>query len=109
MAHLLRLIPLAIEAAARHPAFSSARTTFWSVVRDPAGIERLGAGAYAVSDKDTIKLYSSQVLRLRLEERTLLLVRAVSAQREITPSALVTQIIEDAMERTPYPPAEALS
>jgi hypothetical protein len=103
MKHLLRLLPLAIEQAARLPAFASARTTFWTICRDPAGLERLAGGVYATNDRDAIRLYESQVMRLRLPEETLILVRAVAAARGITCSALVAEIIEGAMEVTPYP------
>ena len=103
MHHLLRLLPLAIEQAAKLPAFASARTTFWTICRDPAGLERLASGIYATSDRDTIKLYQSQIMRLRLADETLILIRAVAATRGVTCSALVTEIVEDAMERTPYP------
>ena len=103
MQHLLRLLPLAIEQAAKLPAFASARTTFWTICRDPAGLERLAGGVYATNDRDAIKLYESQIMRLRLADETLILIRAVAATRGVTCSALVAEIVEDAMERTPYP------
>lgn len=106
MQHLLRLLPLAIEHAAKLPAFASARTTFWTICHAPAGLEQLAAGIYATSARDAIKLYESQILRLRLPEETLILIRAVAAARGVTCSALVAEIIEDAMERTPYPDQE---
>ena len=109
MRHLLKLLPLAIEQAAKHPAFASARTTIWTVLRESKGMDRLAGGVYGETDRDRIRLYSEQVLRLRLPEETILLVNAVARAREITPSTLVTEIIEDAMQKIDYPPAAALS
>ena len=50
MERLLELLPLAVIAAGRLPAFITGRVSFWSICRSAAGIERLAGGLAVESD-----------------------------------------------------------
>jgi len=97
MERLLQLLPLAIEQAARTPAFSS-RTTLWTVCKTASGIERL-AGGIALTDYDEITAYNDQILRIKLPEDTMILVRGLAKRLNGNPSALVADILEAWVEQ----------
>jgi len=101
MEHLLTLLPLAIEQAAKLPAFG-ARTTLWAVCRDAKGIERLAGGIYAITDQDTIDQYNEQIVRVRLPGPTIILLHAMAKRKRTLVSRLVAEIIEAWVEQDPH-------
>ena len=96
MERLLTLLPKAIEQASRMPAFS-ARATFWTICKDAKGLERL-AGGIVPGRLEEIEDYDAQVLRVRMPEATLILLRGEAKRLETSPSLLVAQIVEDWIE-----------
>ena len=95
MERLLTLLPRAIETAARSPLFN-ARTTLWSVLRSPEGLERLAGGIVPAESGRGWEsgIYDEQVIRLRLDEDTVAYVRAEAENQGLSCSALVMRIIE---------------
>lgn len=100
MERLLTLLPRAIETAARSPLFN-ARTTLWSVLRSPAGLERLAGGIVPGECGRGWESgqYNDQVIRLRLDEDTIAYVRAEAENQGLSCSALVARIIEQWLEQ----------
>jgi hypothetical protein len=96
MERLLTLLPKAIEQASRMPAFS-ARATFWTICKDAKGLERL-AGGIVPGRPEEIEDYDAQVLRVRMPEATLILLRGEAKRLETSPSLLVARIVEDWIE-----------
>jgi len=96
MERLLTLLPKAIEQASRMPAFS-ARATFWTICKDAKGLERL-AGGIVPGRLEEIEDYDAQVLRVRMPEATLILLRGEAKRLETSPSLLVARIVEDWIE-----------
>lgn len=105
MERLIGLLPKAIEQAARHSAFSSARTTLWTIASSAAGVERLANGILAGTNPED---YDRQILRIKPAEMTLTVVRNCAKRLGISPSSLVDQIIEIwiAREYEPLDPAD---
>jgi len=93
MERLLTLLPKAIEQAARMPVFG-ARTTLWTVCKSAAGVERLAHGTVP-ADYEELQEYDAQVLRVRMPEDTLILLRGEARRLGTSPSLLVARIIEE--------------
>ena len=89
--YLHRLLPKAIETAARTSAFISARTGFWHICREPEGLRRLSQG---ITVGMPLEVYDEQVLRVRMDQRSIVAIRALAAGRGITPSALVAEVLD---------------
>ncbi|WP_216918807.1 hypothetical protein [Synechococcus sp. CCAP 1479/9] len=95
MERLLALAPLAIEQASRLAAFSSSRTTLWTICRSADGLERLAGGldpgttgrGWEVSGTD-------RILRVKLPDDGHAAIHALAATDGISPSQLVALLIE---------------
>lgn len=98
--HLLKLLPRAVEQAARMEVWFNSRTTIWSCCRSAQGLERLAGGivpgesgrGWDAGD------YDAQVIRIRLPEDLVSYVRAEAENQGLSCSALVTRIIENWLE-----------
>ena len=75
----------------------SARATFWTICKDAKGLERL-AGGIVPGRLEEIEDYDAQVLRVRMPEATLILLRGEAKRLETSPSLLVARIVEDWIE-----------
>lgn len=100
MERLLTLLPRAIETAARSPLFN-ARTTLWSVLRSPEGLERLAGGIVPGEGGRGWECgrYDEQVIRLKMDEDTIAFIRAEANNHGLSCSALVALIIERWLEQ----------
>ena len=100
MERLLTLLPRAIETAARSPLFNS-RTTLWSVLRTPEGLERLAGGIVPGESGRGWESgqYDQQVLRIKLDEDLLAYVRAEAENQGLSCSALTARIIENWLDQ----------
>ncbi len=95
MERLLTLAPLAIEQASRLAAFSSARTTVWSIVRSAEGVERLAGGLDpGTSGRGWEVAGTDRILRIKLSDEAHATIHALATADGISPSALVGLLIE---------------
>ena len=100
MERLLKLFPRAIEQMGRSPLFSS-RTTIWTALKSPEGLERLANGIVPGEAGRGWEsgIYDEQVIRLRLDEPTVCYLRNEAEVQGLSCSALLATIVDWWLER----------